>query len=65
MSYLTHLKRTKHCPSCRWVVNRDNTDNIIEVKLVHFPNEYEKDRLLNQTQLIDILQDEREKRKST
>ena len=41
MSYLTHLKRTKHHRDCRWVVKYNDKDNSIkEVKLVYNPVEY-------------------------
>ena len=40
MSYLTHLKRTKHHHSCRWVVKYDKNNSVREVKLVYNPAEY-------------------------
>ena len=44
MSYLNHLKRSNHCPTCRWIVKRHpKTDLIREVKLVYNPDEYSKE----------------------
>jgi|TARA_R100000458_G_scaffold19814_2_gene17529 hypothetical protein len=40
MSYLTHLKRSKHHHSCRWIVKYDDQELIREVKLIHNPDEY-------------------------
>jgi len=40
MSYLTHLKRSAHCQTCRWVIKRDLKDKITEVKLIYCPEEY-------------------------
>ena len=62
MSYLLHLKRTKHCPSCRWMVKRDSKDRVTEVKLVYLPSEYTGGNLLNQENLIKVLEDERTKK---
>ena len=67
MTYLTHLKRTDHCPSCRWVVKRDSNENIKEVKLVYEPSEYRTilnaRKLYTQKGLITILETEREKKR--
>jgi|TARA_R100001530_G_scaffold133535_1_gene107039 hypothetical protein len=69
MTYLTHLKRTVHCPSCRWVVKRDLKENIKEVKLVYKPSEYRimsnPRKLYTQKGLITILETEREKKRLT
>ena len=62
MSYLLHLKRTKHCPSCRWVVKRNSQEVITEVKLVYQPSEYEGRDLLNHSGLIQVLEDEKDKK---
>lgn len=67
MSYLTHLKRTTHCPSCRWVVKRDFNDDIKEVKLVYKPSEYRDflnaRKLYTQKGLMTVLEAEREKKR--
>ncbi len=67
MTYLTHLKRTAHCPSCRWVVKRNSNDDIKEVKLVYKPSEYRvmsnPRKLYTQKGLITILETEREKKR--
>tara|TARA_R100001244_G_scaffold103777_1_gene77081 strand:+ start:361 stop:597 length:237 start_codon:yes stop_codon:yes gene_type:complete len=72
-SYLTHLKRSYNCPSCRWIVKYNAKDLIREVKLVYNPDDYSKSnakryghkarKLYNQEQLITILEDDKEKRK--
>ena len=59
MSYLLHLKRAKHCPSCRWIVNRDSKERIIEVKLVYQPSEYERRDLLDHSNIIKVLENEK------
>tara|TARA_R110000744_G_scaffold22679_1_gene57909 strand:+ start:1981 stop:2205 length:225 start_codon:yes stop_codon:yes gene_type:complete len=74
MSYLTHLKRTEHCGSCRWVVKYNSKELIREVKLVYKPSEYSKTnakrygnkarKLHNLEQLISILELDKEKRKA-
>jgi len=67
MSYLTHLKRAAHCSSCRWIVKRDSSDYIKEVKLVYKPSEYRNfsnsRKLYTQKGLITILETEREKKR--
>ena len=67
MSYLTHLKRTTHCPSCRWIVKRNLNEDIKEVKLVYKPSEYRdipnSKKLYTQKGLITILEAEREKKR--
>jgi hypothetical protein len=73
MSYLTHLKRTYNCSSCRWIVKYNKKDLIREVKLVYNPDDYSKAnakryghtarKLYTQEQLITILEDDKEKRK--
>ena len=73
MSYLSHLKRTNNCQSCRWIVKRDSkTDLIREVKLVYNPDEYSRQnakryghkarKLHNQEALIAVLEQDKEKR---
>jgi|TARA_Y100000310_G_scaffold235611_1_gene238680 hypothetical protein len=62
-SYLTHLKRTKHHHSCRWIVKYDNNNRVREVKLVYNPVEYRTGpnaRSLHTIKgLIKILENER------
>ena len=73
MSYLSHLKRTNNCQSCRWIVKRDSkTDLIREVKLVYNPEEYSKEnikrygkkarKLHTQDEVIVVLKQDKEKR---
>jgi len=73
MSYLTHLKRSNHCSSCRWIVKRhSNTDLVREVKLVYNPSEYSKQnakryghkarKLHTREELINALETDRQKR---
>ena len=66
MSYLTHLKRTKHHYQSRWIVKFDDEDLIREVKLIFNPDEYRKalkPRTLNtQEGLIKILEKDKKKR---
>ncbi|QDP46366.1 MAG: hypothetical protein GOVbin1709_28 [Prokaryotic dsDNA virus sp.] len=66
MGYLTHLKRTAHCPSCRWFIKRDSNDDIKEVKLVYKPSEYRQTsnarKLYTQKGLISILEAEKNKK---
>tara|TARA_Y100001973_G_C5132868_1_gene298734 strand:- start:475 stop:702 length:228 start_codon:yes stop_codon:yes gene_type:complete len=72
MSYLAHLKRW-HCPSCRWIVKRNNDDELIrEVKLVYNPDEYRRTnaekyghkarKLYTRKGLIRILENDKSKR---
>ena len=42
MSYLTHLKRSEHHYSSRWIVKYDDNDLVREVKLIYSPEEYRK-----------------------
>ena len=67
MTYLTHLKRTAHCSSCRWIVKRDSDENLKEVKLVYKPSEYRDipnaRKLYTQKGLITIQETEREKKR--
>ena len=72
MTYLTHLKRNNHCPSCRWIVKYDSKDLIREVKLVYNPDEYSRDnatryghkarKLYTRKGLITILESDKKKR---
>ena len=73
MSYLNHLKRSNHCPSCRWIVKRHpKTDLIREVKLVYNPKEYSIEnarvyghkarKLYTRKGLIKVLETDKEKR---
>ena len=66
MSYLTHLKRTTHCKSCRWIVKRNFNDDIKEIKLVYEPSEYRNlspRKLYTRDKLIKVLEAEREKKR--
>ena len=76
MSYLTHLRKNNHCPSCRWIVKFDSkTDLVREVKLLFNPEEYEEEnekkygdkarKLKTREQLIKILENDKEKRSKT
>ena len=73
MSYLNHLRRNNHCPSCRWIVKRDSkTDLIREVKLVYNPKEYSKEnarvyghkarKLYTRKGLIRVLEEDKKQR---
>mgnify|MGYP003133603711 CR=1 FL=1 len=66
MSYLTHLKRTKHHHSCRWIVKYDKDELVREVKLVYNPVEYRtgtNPRPLHTIKgLIKILENDKNKR---
>ena len=73
MSYLNHLKRGNHCPTCRWIVKRHpKTDLIREVKLVYNPDEYSKEnakkygykarKLYTRKGLIGVLEADKEQR---
>jgi hypothetical protein len=42
MSYLTHIKRSSHCETCRWIVKYDEEELVREVKLVYEPTEYSR-----------------------
>ena len=68
-----HLKRSTHCPSCRWIVKRDSKTNLVrEVKLVYNPDEYTKinakryghkaRKLHNRDSLIIALESDKKKR---
>ena len=68
-----HLKRSTHCPSCRWIVKRDSKTNLVrEVKLVYNPDEYNRDnakrygnkarKLYTRKGLIKVLETDKEKR---
>ena len=66
MSYLTHLKRSEHHYSSRWIVKYDDNDLVREVKLIYSPEEYranKKPRTLNTKDgLIKILENDKERR---
>jgi hypothetical protein len=66
MSYLTHLKRSKHHYSNRWICKFDDNDLVREVKLIFNPEEYRKSsrpRTLNtQEGLIKILENDKKRR---
>jgi|TARA_R100000655_G_scaffold20950_1_gene43080 hypothetical protein len=66
MSYLTHLKRSKHHYSSRWIVKYNDEGLVREVKLIFNPEEYRKSkraRTLNTQQgLIKILENDKERR---
>jgi hypothetical protein len=73
MSYLNHLKRSNHCESCRWIVKYNDKQLVREVKLVYNPEEYsimnakkygyKARKLHNRQELIEVLDNDREKRK--
>lgn len=42
MSYLTHIKRSSHCDTCRWIVKYNEEELVREVKLVYEPSEYSR-----------------------
>ena len=73
MSYLTHLKRSEHHYSSRWIVKYDDGEPALirEVKLIYKPSEYyamnkhkgENARPLhNKNALIKILENEKSRR---
>ena len=72
MSYLTHLKRGKHCDECRWIVKFNSKEIVREIKLVYKPSEYSKANakryghkareLHNREQLIAVLESDKAKR---
>ena len=73
MTYLSHLKRNNHCPSCRWVVKcHPKTDLVREVKLVYNPDEYSEmnakryghkaRKLYTRKGLISVLEKDKKKR---
>jgi hypothetical protein len=72
MSYLTHLKRSSHCDTCRWIVKFNSKELIREVKLVYNPDEYSKlnakryghkaRKLHNRDQLIQVMEADKVKR---
>jgi hypothetical protein len=66
MSYLTHLKRSTHHYSSRWIVKYNDEGLVREVKLIFNPEEYRKSkkaRTLNTQQgLIKILENDKERR---
>jgi|21_taG_2_1085346.scaffolds.fasta_scaffold183003_2 hypothetical protein len=74
MTYLKHIKKHNHCPSCRWIVKfNPKTDLVREVKLIYSPDEYKEAnekrygenarKLKTKKQLIKILENDKEKRK--
>ena len=70
MTYLQLLKSRSFSKDSRWIVKWDNCSDceIREIKLIWDPKEYSKSlkarRLYNQKELIKILEDDKEKRKS-
>jgi hypothetical protein len=72
MNYLIHLKRNKHCDSCRWIVKYNKKDLVREVKLVYNPDDYSKEnakkygkkarKLYKQDELIALLVEDKKKR---
>ena len=62
MTYLIHLKKAIISEDCRWVVKRNSQEVITEVKLVYQPSEYEGRDLLNHSGLIQVLEDEKDKK---
>jgi|TARA_R100000742_G_C4252210_1_gene70420 hypothetical protein len=72
MSFLTHLKKTSHEDSTRWIVKYNKKTNLVrEVKQIYNPSEYyaankhkgENARPLhNKNVLIKILEDDKARR---
>ncbi len=66
MSYLTHLKRSKHSKDSRWIVKYNKDDFVREVKLIFNPNEYRNGKrsrkLQTQKGLISILEKDKQKK---
>jgi len=66
MSYLTHLKRSDHHHSSRWIVKYDDDNLVREVKLIYSPEEYRQfpnaRRLNTKEGLIKILENDKERR---
>ena len=66
MSYLTHLKRSKHSKDSRWIVKYDKDDLVREVKLIFNPEEYRNGKrsrkLHTQKGLINILEKDKQKK---
>jgi|TARA_R110000824_G_scaffold325451_1_gene512366 hypothetical protein len=66
MSYLTHLKRSKHSKDSRWIVKYDKDDFVREVKLIFNPEEYRNGKrsrkLHTQKGLINILEKDKQKK---
>ena len=61
MSYLRFLKRTKINKDVRWIVKYNSNEKIREIKQIHNPKEYNKRKLLTQSQLIKIIESNNEK----
>ena len=71
MSFLTHLKKTTHDDSIRWIVKYNSKDAVREVKQIYKPSEYyamnlHKGKnarpLHNKNALIKILEEDKENR---
>ena len=66
MSYLTHLKRSDHHYSSRWIVKYDDNNLVREVKLIYSPEQYRESpnarRLNTKEGLIKILENDKERR---
>ena len=72
MSFLTHLKKTSHEDSTRWIVKYNKKTNLVrEVKQIYNPSEYyaankhkgENARPLhNKNVLIKIIEDDKARR---
>ena len=71
MSFLTHLKKTTHDHSIRWIVKYNSKNIVREVKQIYKPSEYyamnlHKGKnarpLHNKNALIKILEEDKEKR---
>mgnify|MGYP003146946508 FL=1 len=61
MSYLKFLKRTKINKDVRWIIKYDSNERIREIKQIFNAKEYNKRKLLTQSQLIKIIESNNEK----
>jgi hypothetical protein len=68
IDYLQHLKRSTQCKSNRWIVKLNDKGLIKEVKLIFNPKEYvtlsNARKLLKRKELINILENDKAKRKA-
>lgn len=66
MNFITHLKRVKNHVDTRWFVKYDKKGFVREVKQVHNPEDYKKNKrrreLLNKEELIEILEQDKIKK---
>ena len=68
MTLRTQLKNNKTVRGRRWTVRRDSQDNIIEVKMLYNPHEYEKYKnakpMFGDKALLKLLEKDYEKKKN-